>query len=121
MKLLLLPLIAGLLLLMPKSMESNQAKEPTTFYYQNQPIPPGTVVFQFNSHWNAQNEYKWIETSKAKYFEFDLDKNPAAKTKYQIKSVPTIIIFKNGKEFKRYEGGLQMKITTPIQVIQKDL
>lgn len=120
MKTLLVTLILGVLFV-PSFIENTPVDNtPTTFYFENRQIT-ATTVFQFNSGWNAANKYQWVETPKAKYFEVDLEKDPASKTKYSIKSVPTIIIFKDGKEFKRYEGGLQMKITTPIQEIQKNL
>lgn len=120
MKTLLVTLLLGVAFI-PSFIENTPADDtPTAFYFENQKINT-TTVFQFNSGWNAANKYQWVETPKAKYFEVDLEKDPTFKAKYNIKSVPTIIIFKDGKEFKRYEGGLQMKITIPIQVIQKDL
>lgn len=81
----------------------------------------GTIAIQFNSEWNKANELKWVETPKCKYYRVDLDKEPSYKEKLGIKSLPTLIVYKNGKEIKRYEGGLHMKITTPIHIIQKDL
>jgi len=124
MKIILTACLLGILLLTPSAnlLESpKQTDIPNTFLNDRGQTVAGTVVFQFNSSWNVTNEYRWVETPKAKYFEIDLDKSPKYKTKYNIKSLPTIIIFKNGQEFKRYEGGLQMKITIPIQAIQKDL
>lgn len=124
MKIILTACLLGVLLLTPSANLSESPKQtdvPNIFLNDRGQTIPGTVVFQFNSAWNSINEYKWVETFKAKYFEVDIDKNPKFKIKYNIKSLPTIIIFKNGQEVKRYEGGLQMKITTPIQVIQKDL
>lgn len=124
MKLFILTAILGVIFFttVPTSSSTvTQPDIPTTFLNDRGQTISGTVVFQFNSPWNASNEYNWIETPKAKYFEVDLEKNQKWKQKYNIKSLPTIIIFKNGQEFKRYEGGLMMKITVPLQIIQKDL
>lgn len=119
MKTFLLAVLLGVFLFSSTTSSSDNEKNHFSMG-TTQPLG-GTTVFQFNSTWNEVNEYHWVETPKAKYFEVNLDQNPSAKQKYNIKSLPTIIIFKDGKEFKRYEGGLLMKITTPIQVIQKDL
>lgn len=34
----------------------------------------------------------------------DIDENPSLATKYEIQSIPTIVIIKNGKEVKREVG-----------------
>lgn len=84
-------------------------------------ITQSTTVVQFNSEWNKSNEYKWVEVPGVRYFYIDLEKYPTYRDKMDIKSLPTIIVFKQGKEVKRYEGGLMMKINTPLPVIQKSL
>ncbi|MDR1203679.1 MAG: thioredoxin [Tannerellaceae bacterium] len=38
------------------------------------------------------------------FYKLDTDKCPATVKKYDAKMIPTIIIFKNGKEIKRYVG-----------------
>ena len=62
------------------------------------------VVVQFNS------EVIWKPTPGIEYFKVDLDKNTYYKQALKINSLPTIIIYENGKEVKRHEAGLHMKI-----------
>ena len=39
----------------------------------------------------------------------DVDKNPSMSMKYGVRSIPTLIIFKNGKEVDRLLGGQHTK------------
>jgi thioredoxin 1 len=41
---------------------------------------------------------------KARIIKVDVDKNPAAAGKYEVRAIPTIIIFKNGKLMWRHAG-----------------
>jgi thioredoxin 1 len=41
---------------------------------------------------------------RIKVIKIDVDKNPEIASKYQIRSVPTVIVFKNGKPVWRQSG-----------------
>ncbi len=44
------------------------------------------------------------EIKNAKFYKIDVDKEPGLTKKFEVMSVPTIIIFKKGKEIARING-----------------
>ncbi len=51
-----------------------------------------------------------------KIVKIDVDKNQSIATKYQVKGVPTMLLFKDGKQVWRQSGVLQKKDI--VQIIQ---
>lgn len=44
---------------------------------------------------------------RVRIIKIDVDRNPAVAQKYQIMSVPTLMVFKNGQMLKRQSGVMQ--------------
>jgi thiol-disulfide isomerase/thioredoxin len=80
------------------------------------------IVAHINADFNIQND--WSEMTQlqgAKLLNGYIDKKPALKEAYNIKYVPTLIIFKDGKEIKRYEAGLDMKLHIKLEDVQAEI
>ena len=77
------------------------------------------VVTEFNAEWNAANKVEWFE----KLEDCDLSKvcivaEPKLQDKHKIIIVPTIIVFKDGEEIKRYQADLSFKMLATRKEIQ---
>jgi len=56
---------------------------------------------------------------KARIIKIDVDKNPAVAQKYQVMSVPTIMVFKNG-EIKFRESGV-MQAPQLVSLLERNM
>lgn len=50
-----------------------------------------------------------------------IDKDNTIKESEGIRSLPTVILYMNGKEVKRWEAGLSFSLSVPISDIQKEV
>ncbi|WP_299981235.1 co-chaperone YbbN [Desulfobacula sp.] len=72
----------------------------------------GVTLMDFNATWcapcKAQEPVikKLINTyqNRASIIEINIDEHRALATKYMVQSIPTLILFKDGKEIKRFVG-----------------
>ena len=72
----------------------------------------GVSLIDFSASWCAPCKaqepviknlvYKF--KNRASIIEVDIDNNRDLATKFMVQSIPTLIIFKNGKEIKRFVG-----------------
>lgn len=75
-------------------------------------------VTHFNSDWNVENNF---DISKLKECDTDyvvICHNEELQEQHNIKSVPTIIVFEDEKEIKRYEANIMMELTCSRKDIQ---
>jgi nitrate/TMAO reductase-like tetraheme cytochrome c subunit len=79
-------------------------------------------VVQFNANWNKTNDVEWCTSKKlndCKVSYIDIGENPDAQKKYEVVVVPTIIIFNNNEEVKRFQADLSFKMTATREELQE--
>ena len=62
-------------------------------------------------------DVKQVIGDTASIIKIDIDKNPQAANAYQVQSVPTLILFKNGKSLWRQSGVVSKN--SLVSIIQK--
>ena len=76
-------------------------------------------VVHFNAGWNAANDVVWFDKlSDANKKNLSIDDGDI-QTKYSIAIVPTIIVFDDGEEVKRYQADLSFKMVATREEIQE--
>jgi len=82
------------------------------------------TVRYFNAEWNAANKVSWCHSKKGglkdcKILSYDIGKDAKAQSKYKIVVVPTIIIFKDGEEIKRFQADVSFKMAATKEEVQE--
>ncbi len=76
------------------------------------------TAIHFNADWNKANNVEWFSNLS------DVDKNNMdigdgdCQKKYSIAIVPTIVVFNDGEEVKRYQADLSFKMLATKEEIQ---
>ena len=77
------------------------------------------VVTHFNADWNNANNVEWFKKlSDCDLTNVDIVEQPKLQDKHKIVIVPTIVIFKDGEEIKRYQADLSFKLLATRKEIQ---
>ena len=77
----------------------------------------------FNAEWNETNGVDWISKLtdvKTKSY-IDIGEDKEAQKKYEISSIPTIIIFKDGEEVARFQADLSFKMVATREEVQEEI
>ena len=80
-------------------------------------------VKYFNAEWNKTNNVEWVmnlqECKSIGYTDIGTDKE--SQKKYSIAVIPTIIIFKDGEEVKRFQADLSFKMVATREEVQEEI
>ena len=78
------------------------------------------TVSHFNAEWNKSNGVEWInELTDCDLTKVDIVKEPKLQKKHKIVVVPTIIIFKDGEEVKRFQADVSFKMAATREEVQE--
>ncbi len=78
------------------------------------------IVTEFNAEWNATNGVEWLgKLSDCDLAKVDIVKDPKLQQKHKIVIVPTIVIFKDGEEIKRFQADLSFKMLATRKDLQE--
>jgi hypothetical protein len=78
------------------------------------------TVVHFNAGWNSANDVKWVtELDNAKLKNCDIATDTEAASKYEIVVVPTIVIFKDGEEVKRFQADISFTMKATLEEVQE--
>ena len=77
------------------------------------------TVTQFNASWNASNDVAWCDDlTDCDLAYVDISKEPSIQKEHNVVVVPTIIIFNDGEEIKRFQADLSFKMLATKKEIQ---
>jgi hypothetical protein len=94
----------------------------TALYVSTPPttLIEGVCVVEFNASFNASNSVVWVEElSDCKGSRVDIAANPDMQKKHEIVVVPTIIIFNDGVEVKRFQANIMMQLEASKDDVQE--
>jgi len=78
------------------------------------------VVVEFWASFNDANKFvDWSKLKNVIYYRADISQCLAAKKKYKIRMVPTLIIFKEGIKEEMFKAGLDLVLPAELNEIQE--
>ena len=79
----------------------------------------GICVVEFNASFNAQNTVPWIEDlNDCATDRVDIASAPDLQKEHQIVVVPTIVVFNEGEEVKRFQANIMMTMEATKSDVQ---
>ena len=83
-------------------------------------VGDGVTIAHFNAEWNSANAVEWVgDIEECNLVKVDIVKYNKMQTKHKIVVVPTIILFKDGEEIKRWQANVSFKIEETLETIQE--
>ena len=77
------------------------------------------VVTHFNAEWNDPNKVSYIgKLTDCDIVYVDIAKSPKLQKKHEIIIVPTVVIFKDGEEVKRFQADISFSMKATRKEMQ---
>jgi hypothetical protein len=78
------------------------------------------IVVEFGASFNDGNAFKeWDKLEGCKYYRVDISKAPRAKKEHSVRTIPHIIIFKDGEDSKHFKAGIGFTLDATLEEIQE--
>lgn len=80
----------------------------------------GICVVEFNASFNSQNSVEWIEKlNDCETSRVDIVSAPSLQKEHKIVVVPTIVVFSEGEEVKRFQANIMMTMEASKDDVQE--
>ena len=80
----------------------------------------GVCVVEFNASFNSGNSVPWIESlSDCETARIDIASNPTMQSEHKIVVVPTVVVFNDGEEVKRFQANIMMTMEASKDDVQE--
>ena len=78
------------------------------------------TVVHFNAGWNSAADVKWVsDLNDCKIATCDIATDTKAASKHEIVVVPTIIVYKDGEEIKRFQADISFAMKATLKDVQE--
>ena len=85
----------------------------------SQYFPDGMVVVEFNASFNKSNEVAWLsKLSDCEVQRVDIAADSRWAIEYKIVVVPTLVVFNNNEEAKRFQANIMMTMEATRKEVQ---
>ena len=87
-----------------------------------QDFPDGMVAVEFNASFNKSNEVAWLsKLTDCETERVDITTDSRWSKEYKIVVVPTIVIFNNNEEVKRFQANIMMTMEATKSDVQNSI
>ena len=87
-----------------------------------QDFPDGMVAVEFNASFNKSNEVAWLsKLTDCETERVDITTDSRWSKEYKIVVVPTIVIFNNNEEVKRFQANIMMTMEATKKEVQDSI
>jgi len=88
----------------------------------SQDFPNGLCVVEFNASFNKANEVNWLsKLTDCKTERIDITSDSRWASEYKIVVVPTLVVFNNNEEAKRFQANIMMTMEATRKDVQESL
>ena len=85
----------------------------------SQDFPDGMVVVEFNASFNKSYEVTWLsKLSDCEVQRVDIAADSRWASEYKIVVVPTLVVFNNNEEAKRFQANIMMSMEATKKEVQ---